>query len=161
MKSQYDLSGLTVQALHEHIDLNAPASYPYIGFNNILVMDDDPVIQAIFYNLLKLLGYNAICVREGAEALHVYEHACLTRHTFVAVILDLRNRIGAGGEATVVKLREINPHIQAIVSSGDSGHPVMRHFQKYGFVRALAKPFSIEELRHALLEVQNSLICHQ
>jgi len=114
-------------------------------------MDDDPVIQAIFYNLLKMIGYNAICVCEGAEALTVYEHACLTRHDFVAVILDLRNSIGAGGEATIVKLREINPHIQAIACSGDSRHPVMRDCQKYGFVRALAKPFSIEELRDVLL----------
>ena len=150
-ESQSDLSGLTIHDLHQHIDLNVSASYPYIGFNNILVMDDDPVIRAIFYNLLKLLGYNAICVREGAEALKVYEHACLTRHVFVAVILDLHNRIGAGGEATVVKLREINPHIQAISCSGDSHHPVMRHCQKYGFVRALAKPFSIEELHDVLL----------
>ena len=151
MDSQYDLSVLTVYTLHQHTSLNVLASYPYIGFNNVLIMDDDPVILVMFYKLLKLLGYNAVCVREGAEALKIYEHACLARHTFVAVILDLHNRIGAGGEATVVKLREINPQIQAIVCSGDSCHPVMRHCQKYGFVRALAKPFSIEELRGVLL----------
>ena len=150
MESESNLSVLAVHDPHQHVGFNVPASYPYIGFNNILVMDDDPVIQSIFYNLLKMLGYNAICVREGAEAITVYEHACLTRHAFVAVILDLRNRIGAGGEATVVKLREINPHIQAIACSGDSHHPVMRHCQEYGFARALAKPFSIEELHDVL-----------
>lgn len=127
------------------------SSCPHSRLKKVLVMDDDLVIQIAFYEMLKLLGYDAVCVHEGAEAIAVYEHAGMKGHAFVAVILDLHNRIGMSGEATLVKLREINPQIQAIACSGDRGHPVMYHYRKYGFVQALTKPFGIEELHDVLL----------
>jgi CheY-like chemotaxis protein len=114
-------------------------------------MDDDLVIQIVFYEMLKLLGFDAVCVNEGIEAITVYGNACMKVDTFVVVILDLHNRTGIGGEDTLAKLREINPQVKAIICSSDRGHPVMQHYRKHGFVRALAKPFSIEELQDVLL----------
>jgi DNA-binding NtrC family response regulator len=74
-----------------------------------------------------------------------------TIHAFGVVMLDLHNHSGIGGEATLAILREIDSQIQAIVCSGDWGHPVMQHCQKHGFVRALAKPCRLAERHDVVL----------
>jgi len=133
------------------LNVTVRSSYPHSSLKKVLVMDDDLVIQTVFYEMLKLLGYDAVCVYEGTEAIAAYENTLMTVHTFFVVILDLHNRIGIGGEATLAKLREIHPQVKAIICSGDRGHPAMCHYQENGFVRALVKPFSIEELDDVLL----------
>ena len=87
-------------------------------------------MRTLFCEMLKRLGHDTVCVREGAKAITVYAHAYITIHAFVVVILDLYNCIGTGGEATLATLREIDPQIKAIVCSGDCGYPVMYHCQK-------------------------------
>jgi two-component system cell cycle sensor histidine kinase/response regulator CckA len=53
---------------------------------------------------------------------------------------------GMGGEDTLKKLREINPEVKAIVSSGYSEDPVMSEFKKHGFNAIVRKPYQYEEL---------------
>ena len=38
-----------------------------------------------------------------------------------------------GGKECIGKLREIDPEVKAIVSSGYSNDPVMSNFREYGF----------------------------
>jgi DNA-binding NarL/FixJ family response regulator len=49
------------------------------------------------------------------------------------VILDLTIPGGMGGKEAVQKLREIDPHEKAIVSSGYSTDSVVADFRRFGF----------------------------
>lgn len=69
---------------------------------------------------------------------------------FAAVILDLTVPSGIGGKEALAHLREIDPQVKAIVSSGYASDPVIANYREYGFSAVLSKPYQLEELSKVL-----------
>jgi two-component system cell cycle sensor histidine kinase/response regulator CckA len=130
----------------------APLLEPVSPFNQqrVLVMDDEAGIREITAQLLTTLGYEAASVPDGTEAVKLYERAVQRGENFHAVILDATIRGGMGGVATIEKLREIDPHVVAIICSGYSDEEALSQFLTYGFRGALPKPFTRRELADVL-----------
>jgi PAS domain S-box-containing protein len=120
------------------------------GSGRILVMDDDPLLQECAGELLQELGYDVVVVADGLEALNVYKQEAHHNRPFNAVILDLLVREGMGGKDTMRMLREFDPDVKAIVSSGYSSDTVMANPEKHGFSAVLNKPFTMEKLASVL-----------
>jgi len=120
------------------------------GEGRVLLMDDDEMVLRMAGRMLTRLGYDAEFARNGAEAIELYEEACESGAPFDAVILDLTIRGGMGGREVVARLREIDPEVKAIVSSGYSNDPVMADFETYGFVGVIPKPYEIRSLSEIL-----------
>ena len=72
---------------------------------------------------------------------------------FDAVILDLTIRGGMGGQDTIKKLREIDPNVKGIVSSGYSQDPVMANFKDFGFCAVITEPYTVDEMGKQLHQV--------
>ncbi len=109
----------------------------------ILVMDDDPELQEVMVEILTLLGHSVVVTSEGQEALDVYKESLDNEQNFDLVILDLTIPGGMGGLETLDKLKEFNPDVKVIVSSGYSTDPIMANYSEYGFVGSIPKPFTI------------------
>lgn len=133
------------------LDRLGPAAGSAEG-QRVLFMDDDPDIRDLAGAILGLIGYDATLTCDGTEALRVYEEALGTSHRFAAVILDLTIPGGMGGKETVRRLKEIDPDVRAIVSSGYSNDAVIADFRASGFVAMVAKPYRMEDLARALHE---------
>jgi CheY-like chemotaxis protein len=116
-------------------------------------MDDQEDILEIAGHLLRHLGYEVGLARDGAEAVDLYQKAQEAGRPFNAVILDLTIPGGMGGKDAIQKLLEIDPEVKAIVSSGYSTDPIMADFRRFGFSGVVSKPYEIEDLSAALLEV--------
>ena len=58
-----------------------------------------------------------------------------------------------GGLEAMNEIRQIDPEVKAIVSSGYSVDPVMAHFHEYGFKAAINKPFRLSELEETIRSV--------
>jgi len=125
----------------------------YRGSGKVLLMDDEGFIKDVAGRMLKHLGYSVETVAEGLAAVALFRQAREKGEPFDAVILDLTVPGGMGGVETVAKLREIDPGVRAIASSGYSVDPVMARPHDYGFSSMLVKPFKIEELGKAILDV--------
>jgi CheY-like chemotaxis protein len=97
-----------------------------------------------------MMGYEVYLAKDGTEAVHLYENALESSAPFDAVIMDLTVPGGVGGREAVQKLREIDPQVRTIVSSGYSNDPVMANYRKYGFDGVVAKPYNADELSEAL-----------
>jgi len=69
------------------------------------------------------------------------------------VILDLTVPGAMGGKEALDKLREINPEVKAIVSSGYSNDPSMSDYKNYGFSGGVAKPYNMQNLSETLKSV--------
>jgi DNA-binding NarL/FixJ family response regulator len=60
-----------------------------------------------------------------------------------------------GGKETIKKLLDIDPDINAIVSSGYSNDPIIAHYEQYGFKGVISKPYRIRELNQTLIQISN------
>lgn len=70
-----------------------------------------------------------------------------------AVILDLTVPGGMGGRETMARLREIDPEVKVIVSSGYASDITMSDFRSHGFCNILSKPYNLQDLIRALEEL--------
>jgi PAS domain S-box-containing protein len=129
-----------------------PAAHRVFNFNHqrVLVMDDEAAIRDLTSELLATLGYKVTTVPDGAEALKTYARAMRSGENFQAVILDATIRGGMGGVATIERLRDLDPDVNAIICSGYSDEAALAEFLTYGFRAALAKPFTRHELANVL-----------
>ena len=118
----------------------------------ILFMDDDPDIRDLAGAILSMMGYEPTLTTEGGETLSAYQSARASGQPYAAVILDLTIPGGMGGRETMRRLREIDPNVRAIVSSGYSNDAVIADFHAHGFVAMVAKPYRMEDLAKALNE---------
>ncbi len=123
----------------------------FAGRGRVLLMDDDERVRRITGAMLQQLGYDVEFARNGEEAIERYRREKESGKRFDAVILDLTVQGGIGGEEALRKLREIDPEVKAVISSGYADDPVIKNFRAYGFLGAIAKPYTIEKLM-ALLE---------
>jgi two-component system, cell cycle sensor histidine kinase and response regulator CckA len=131
----------------------AGESQPKTGKGNILVMDDDAAIRTVSTSMLKLLGYHAIAVTSGEEALEAYLNANVSGSPYDAVITDLTVPGGMGGEELIKELLVVDPKAKVIVSSGYSNDPIMANYQEYGFSGVLVKPYKSTDMAKVLSTV--------
>jgi CheY-like chemotaxis protein len=123
------------------------------GGGKILVMDDEEMVQEIIGKMLGHLGHKVMFAGDGKEAIQLFSRAQESGQAFDAVILDLTVPGGMGGQEAIEKLRQIDPQVNAIVSSGYSEDPIMAEFARYGFSGVIAKPYRISELGKVLNKV--------
>jgi len=112
----------------------------------ILLMDDEESILDVTKEVLMFLGYEITFAREGGEAIRLYQEEMAAGRPFDIVILDLTIPAGMGGEEAVRKLKEIDPGVKAVVSSGYSMERSMTEYRALGFSAVLAKPYKIKDL---------------
>jgi two-component system, cell cycle sensor histidine kinase and response regulator CckA len=124
-----------------------------VGHGKILLMDDEHFIRDLAGEMLALLGYDVTLAKDGAQALELYETAMTSSNPFDLVIMDLTIPGGMGGSETIRLLRQLDPTVKAIVSSGYSNDPIMADYEKYGFSGVVAKPYSVNDLSETLTKV--------
>jgi PAS domain S-box-containing protein len=123
------------------------------GNGKILVMDDEPELRELIREMLEALGYEAVCVSDGAEAVEEFGRAAASPSPFACAIMDLTIPGRMGGLEALPQILEIQPNFRAVVASGYSNDPAVADFEKYGFKGILPKPFTTEELGMVLNEV--------
>ena len=129
------------------------AGKPITGEGRILVMDDEELLRELVSDMLTNIGYEVTAAIDGAEAIELYKEATESGNPFDAVIIDLTIPGAMGGKKTIQKLREIDPGVKAIVSSGYSNDPIMADFRMHGFKGVIAKPYETKELSEVLHRV--------
>jgi two-component system, cell cycle sensor histidine kinase and response regulator CckA len=123
------------------------------GTGRILLMDDEEMIHRTVSRMLERLGYTVESIYDGDEALRVYEKALKADNPYDAVIMDLTIPGGKGGKEAIAELREIDPRVRAIVSSGYSNDPVMAGYADYGFCGMIEKPVYYRKLADVVKQV--------
>jgi two-component system cell cycle sensor histidine kinase/response regulator CckA len=119
---------------------------PAGGTPRVLIMDDETSVAEIAAAVLARIGLEPMTVPDGARALQEFKAARDGGRPFALVILDLTIPGGMGGRETIEAIRQIDPHVPAIVSSGYSSDPVMAHFRAHGFHAVVPKPYDVATL---------------
>ncbi len=123
------------------------------GTGRILFMDDDPKICDLTASMLTSLDYTFDIAKHGEEAITLYRRYLKIGRPYDAVIMDLTIVGGMCGEEAFRELRELDPDVRAIVSSGYDNDEMAQRFLDLGFRGYLTKPYRVGELGKILKTV--------
>jgi CheY-like chemotaxis protein len=136
----------------EHAEAEAKATATTVSEKKgrVLVMDDEELVRNVAKEMIVALGHEVECASDGMEAIEIFRQAREAGKPFDMVIFDLTVKGGMGGEEAIRRIREIEPDVVAVVSSGYADNPVVADYRTYGFSSFLNKPYKIETVRDCL-----------
>jgi len=126
----------------------------YRGSETVLLVDDEAIVLQVGREMLEVLGYRVITARSGTEAIKILRKDGQTPYPDL-VILDLVMPKMGGGEV-FDRIREIDPCIKILLSSGYSVNGEAAEILERGCDGFIQKPFKLKDLSGSirkLLEV--------
>lgn len=141
-----------VNSNDEHRGASRKAELPRGKGELVLVIDDEAVIREVMKEILTQFGYTVITASDGTEAISLY----VQRQADVKIVITDMMMPYMDGIATIRALRQINPAIKIIGTSGlaqnETALETMK-LQVQGFVR---KPFTAKGLLETLVAALNN-----
>jgi len=111
----------------------------------VLLVDDDELIQISVETLFEVLGHRVHAALTGEEALAVLGGGFKPD----LVILDM-NMPGLGGAGTLPLLRELDPNVPILLSTGRADESARSLASAHPGVTLVSKPFGLRELQKHL-----------
>ncbi|MGD0589228.1 MAG: response regulator [Bacteroidota bacterium] len=115
------------------------------GTEQIIIIDDEKDVAGVIGGMLESMGYHVTIVDSGRKAINLFKK----KKRFDVVILDL-NMPKMSGKETFEKLKEIDPKIPVIISTGYSDRDMDVSQWREAVDAFLQKPYPIEELSKAI-----------
>lgn len=115
------------------------------GSGTVLLVDDEETVRDIGKDMLQEFGFTAITANDGREAVEIFK----TTPDISFVILDL-TMPHMDGEQCFRELRQLNPDVKVIMSSGFNEHEVTQKFMGKGLAGFIQKPYKLTALKEAI-----------
>jgi len=119
------------------------------GTETVLLVDDEEVILEVGQELLEAMGYRVLTARDGKEAIEVYRK---NLDDIDFVLLDMVMPKMGGGEA-YDRMKEINPDIKVLLSSGFSIDGEASEILQRGCNGFIQKPFTMKQLSGVIRKI--------
>jgi len=119
------------------------------GTGTILLVDDEPIVLDVGAKMLKMLGYTVLEGKGGREAVKIYQEK---KGTIDMAILDMIMPDMGGGEA-YDRMKEINPKVKVLLSSGYSIDGQATEIMERGCDGFMQKPLSMKKLSGKIREI--------
>ena len=110
------------------------------GEGTVLLVDDEAMVLTVAQKMLEKLGYQVFTAHKGEAAIALYEKK---REEIDLVVLDMIMP-GMGGGKVFDHLKEIDPDVRVLLSSGYSINGQAKEILDRGCRGFIQKPFSIE-----------------
>ncbi|PYQ14683.1 MAG: hypothetical protein DMH00_01210 [Acidobacteria bacterium] len=112
------------------------------GNGTILVVDDEEAVRCVATAFLEEMGYRVLTARDGAEAVEIYRSSL---KSIDLVIIDMVMP-KLGGRECFRALKEINPRLRAILSTGYDFNTVAQEILDEGMRGFIQKPYQLRQL---------------
>ncbi len=113
----------------------------------VLAVDDEDLTREVLAQALTVLGYQAVAVSNGEEALQLY----LSRRP-AAIITDI-HMPKMNGLELLREVKKLDANLPVILITGYDAGEARKAAESYGAKALLIKPFRIHELKDILVEV--------
>lgn len=118
----------------------------------ILLVDDEDIVLEVGSQMLEKIGYSVFKAKNGKSAVDIFRQ---NREQICLVILDLAMP-ELDGEATFELLKEIQPEVKVLISSGVCMPEDVGDQLKYGCSGFIQKPFNMNNLSLRVEEIISS-----
>lgn len=115
----------------------------------ILLVDDEDIVLEVGAQMLEKIGYSVFKAKNGKSAVDIFRQ---NREQICLVILDLAMP-EMDGEATFELLKEIQPEVKVLISSGVCMPEDVGDQLKYGCSGFIQKPFNMNNLSLRVEEI--------
>lgn len=122
-------------------DHTAPVR-PTAESKHVFVVDDEEMIREMTRDMLIYLGYEVTLAKNGIEALEIFRESS---RSFDLILLDLVMP-KMNGATCFSKIREINPDVPVIITSGVGEANKKKSMLDMGAAEYLEKPYTIKTL---------------
>ena len=122
------------------------------GNARILIVDDEEIVRGLADEMLTSLGFTVTCCCDGQQAIDLYK---TDWEQFDLIILDVIMPNVSGRDAFLA-MRQINPEIKALLSSGYGLNNDIEEILEQGAKGFLQKPFRMTTLSQKVSDVLNS-----
>ena len=112
------------------------------GTETILIVDDQETVWDFLIEALQKLGYSVLLAENGLDAVEIYEN---NPGQIDLVLLDMIMP-KQGGHSTFHKLKEIDPNVSVLLSSGFVSMEDVDDLLNSGAAGFLPKPHRIREM---------------
>ena len=119
------------------------------GTETILLVDDEEMILEVGKTMLTALGYKVMLASGGKQAVELYGK---NEAKIDMVILDMVMPEMGGGEV-YDRLKEINPAVNVLLSSGYSPESQANEILKRGCEGFIQKPFDVKQLSSKIRDI--------
>lgn len=133
----------------EHVEDRVMSGEILKGHETVLFVDDQDVVIDVGRSILEELGYTVFVAKSGQKAIDIYAQRM---EEIGLVILDMVMPVMGGGE-TYDRLKEINPGVKVILSSGYSLNGQASGILERGCDGFIQKPFNVNELSKKIREI--------
>ena len=134
---------------------NAAESQPQEPLNGqgelILLIDDEPDICEVAKHTLESCGYRVIAAHDGQEAIELYRRY----QREIQVVLTDMMMPNLDGPTTIRTLRNIDPHVKIIATSGMRSTGQFAEAAEFGVSTFLLKPYTADKLLGILAGILN------
>jgi two-component system cell cycle sensor histidine kinase/response regulator CckA len=132
----------------EMAEETSPAEDIIRGTERILLVDDEEMIIDVGRKMLEGLSYEVLVSRSGSEAIETYSK---NKDRIDLVVLDMIMPDMGGGE-TYDRLKQINPGVKVMLSTGYSMNGEAKRILDRGCQGFIQKPFNLTVLSQRLRE---------
>ncbi len=112
------------------------------GAETVLLVDDEQMILGVGHRMLEKMGYTVITAASGIEALEVFK----TRKDDIDVVVLDMIMPDLSGSDTFDQLRQLDPQVKVLLSSGYSIDGKAAEILKRGCRGFIQKPFGLQQL---------------
>ena len=114
----------------------------------MLLVDDEETVRGIGAEMLRELGFTVITADDGREGVERFKQ----NPDISFIILDL-TMPNMDGEQCFRELRQINPDVKVIMSSGYSEQEVTQKFVGKGLAGFIQKPYKLSFLEETIRRI--------
>jgi len=119
------------------------------GHETVLLVDDEETIREVGGELLEAMGYTVLLAEDGKKALETYQE---NQDEIDVILLDMVMPNMGGGEA-YDRLKEIDPDVKVLLSSGFSIDGEATKILARGCDGFIQKPFTMKDLSERIKQV--------
>ena len=119
------------------------------GSETLLIVDDEKSVLDVTKEILESLGYTVYSAENGEKAIKIYKEKKDEIHL---ILLDMIMP-GISGNETFDRIKEINPSVKVVLSTGYSLNVQAQRIMDKGCDGFLYKPFDIVQLSTKIHEV--------
>jgi PAS domain S-box-containing protein len=124
-----------------------PPTYPGEPIHaTLLIIDDEAPVREAVTDILELEGLRVLGAQDGEAGIRLYR----THRAEIDLILLDHSMPGLNGEQTLEQLKQIDPNVKVILSSGYRKEDIASEFADRGFAGFIQKPYSAAALIDAV-----------